>query len=97
MVTTAKKVLGRFWRHVVPVDAGTQTEFNLIESLKEHINHLEMVVQELQAEIKALKNEKDTANDGLASLNLRYNQNKKLLASKIEEVTLLLGQVEASR
>ena len=44
MVTTAKKVLGRFWRHVIPIDTGTQTEFNLIESLKDNINHLEMVI-----------------------------------------------------
>ncbi len=33
MFVTAKKVLSRFWRHIIPVDAETQTDFNLVQKL----------------------------------------------------------------
>ena len=46
MFVTAKKVLARFWRHIIPKDAGTQTDFNLIESLKMEITKLEMILEE---------------------------------------------------
>ena len=33
MFVTAKKVLSRFWRHIIPKDAETQTEYNLVHQL----------------------------------------------------------------
>jgi hypothetical protein len=35
MYTIAKKVLKRFWKPSMPVDAETQTEYHVIDALKE--------------------------------------------------------------
>jgi len=49
MSGTAKKVLARFWRHIVTAEAETQTEFNLVESLKDQISRLELIIEEREA------------------------------------------------
>lgn len=94
MYTTAKKVLKRFWKPSYPVDAEMQTDFSVIDSLKEQISRLELIIEERDAVIKNLRFEKDNLAESLTALNLRYTANKKSLNSKNDELNLLIAQVE---
>lgn len=53
-----------------------------------------MTLEEKQLTINQLKIDKECLNDGLISINARFNQNKKTLTSKIEEVAMLLKLID---
>lgn len=44
MYLTAKKVLKRFWRHVIPKDQETQTESRVVDELREEISRLQLLL-----------------------------------------------------
>lgn len=65
-----------------------------MESLKDQISRLELLLEEREAVFINMRQEKDNIQNAMIGLNAKNTVNKKQLQEKIQQYELLINQIE---